>query len=90
MTVATNPLTEIITAAQELIEAREAEILSAYGLPLYTDVPTSKTEWPEDPEVMSPEAMAVLVQTRGEQAVNTWLAEHYQRKAEAEQYGVSE
>lgn len=54
-------------------------MIAEYGMPL-TVVEGGKNEplkWPEDPEKVTPEQMQVLVDTRGETAVNIWLSEHY-------------
>lgn len=78
-----NPLTDVLDEAQTLIEAMESSIIAQYGQALFTE---SKVEWPKDPEAMSPEEMAQLVQVHGMDSVNQFLAEHYQSKADAAQY----
>lgn len=83
-----NPLTLILEDAQQRIEQHETDLFSEYGVPLYTELPGEKAVWPSDPEAMSPEEMAVLIQTQGEIKVNQWLAQHYSAKAEAASFGL--
>jgi hypothetical protein len=85
--VTANPLTAVLEAALAIVEEREAAIFSAYGVPLFTDL-KSALDWPADPEMTSPETMAVLIQTRGDQAVNNWLADFYTRKAEGQKFAI--
>ena len=80
-----NDLTEIMTEAQELIERIESDLTESYGQPLFTtDQGRGRPVWPSDPDTMAPEEMALLIQTRGEEAVNAWLTEHFTAKAERE------
>lgn len=65
--------------AQELVEEREAKLFASYGMPLFVTEGGDKAllTWPADPDKMSPEEMQVLIDTRGEEAVNAWLQQHF-------------
>jgi hypothetical protein len=82
-----NPLSAVMRKAQELIEEREAKLFASYGIPLFVTEGGDKAllEWPADPDLMTPEEMQVLIDTRGEEAVNQWLGEFYQAKADRDQ-----
>lgn len=86
----TNELTEIMQEAERVVEELDTSLATHYGLPLYvTDPgksPTAALAWPEDPDELTPEEMAVLVATRGKDAVNEWLSEHFYAAAEREAF----
>ena len=79
-----NPFTTILDSAEEMVKELEVSLVEEYGLPLYTEEQGDKPVWPADPELMSPEEMQVLIDTRGEQAVNQWLEAFYRAQAVAE------
>lgn len=75
-----NPLTEIMEEAEQYVMYQFADLMKEFGLPLYYTDPgrgAGASAWPDDPEGISPEEMQMLVNTRGEDAVNQWLFEHY-------------
>lgn len=76
---AVNPLTPVVEKALAITEERWNALAATYGLPLFV-TEGGKNEllkWPDNPDTMTPEEMQVLISTRGEQAVNQWLAEFY-------------
>lgn len=75
---------DILEEAKTLVTALINDLALNYGGPLYTRKVVMTAKWPDDPETLSPEEMHALVSTRGEEAVNQWLYEHFQRKAEEE------
>jgi hypothetical protein len=79
-----NPYTDILKDAEQAVSELENEIMAAYGIPLFVTEGGRKAllQWPADPDKMSPEEMQVLIDTRGEEAVNAWLAEHFSALAE--------
>jgi len=82
----TNPLTEIMTVAEELAMAALADLYDDFGIPLYTADPgRGKFTWPEDPERVTPEGMQQLISIWGQQTVERWLMETAARKAEEEE-----
>ena len=85
-----NPLTTRLLKAEEIVDAAYAKMLVEYGIPLFTVVPSpygaGANVWPDDPEEASPEELAYLVQTRGQDAVDLWIAQFYFLKAQARQY----
>lgn len=85
-----NPLTPVMEKAQQIVEDRWNAIAAEYGLPLYVTEggKNALLTWPADPEAITPEEMQQLVDTRGNDAVNQWLAEHYQAQAEVNDAGT--
>jgi hypothetical protein len=84
----TNALTDVLERALEIAEDLDTKLAASFGIPLYTESPgrSSELRWPEDPDQMPPEEMAVLVATRGEDAVNRWLREHYEAQLQRETF----
>lgn len=81
-----NPWTPIVeTAAEELVRIA-ADLVRDFRVPLFVKLKgiTSRAalEWPKDPMEVTPEEMQHLIDTRGEEAVDTWLAEHFAALAE--------
>lgn len=80
----TNTLTGVMLRAQEIALDLYDELLIQFGQqPLYmAEYPHTRQPWPKDPEDVSPEEMQYLINVRGEDAVNRWLAEFYMQQAE--------
>jgi hypothetical protein len=87
-----NPFAEILDEAERQIRVLAETLFQEYSAPLYSNGKTGVAafEWPEDPEAMSPEEMAQLVQTHGDAAVEAWLTEHYITKAQQSQLDEGE
>lgn len=79
----TNPLTDILLQAQDLVNGMELDILEQFGIPLYTKEPGKYgfEKFPADPEAVSPEEMQQLINVHGEENVNQWLLDHYTHMA---------
>jgi hypothetical protein len=80
-----NPLTKVIEKAVELVEEKERALLAKYGLPLFVEEGgrNALTTWePADPDEWTPEQLQVFIDTRGEDAVNAYLAHYFASKAE--------
>lgn len=82
-----NPLTAVLDKAADKVEARWNKLAAKYGLAL-TVIDGGKnalTTWePADPDTWTPEQMQTFMDTRGEDAVNEYLASYFSAKAEPE------
>lgn len=78
-----NPLTKVLDKAADKVEARWNKIAAKYGVPL-TVIEGGRNAlltWePADPDTWSPEQMQTFMDTRGEEAVNAYLASWFSSK----------
>lgn len=82
----TNPLTEVMELAEELIREQEVELMARFGIPLYVTergVRARETNaMPESFDGISPEELQVLIDVHGEDAVNEAMVASLRREAE--------